>query len=125
MPDNGPSALVYAFPAMALAAVLAYFLYGAVDRLGLENRRAEARVTGKQVARGSTTYNTNVVAGRAWTQASKNSDAYVIGLEVDGQAAGGAVTPQLSESLRAGDLVRIEFQRTRFSKQIVVIDVRR
>jgi hypothetical protein len=81
-------------------------------------------VTGKQFAAGSTTYNTNVVAGRAWTQSSKNPDAYVIGLEVNGEAAGGAVSPQLYEALKPGDIVSVEFQRTRFSKQIVVTDVR-
>jgi hypothetical protein len=125
MPENGPNAFVYVVPAVALAAFLVYFGYGAVDRLGLESQRATARVTGKQVAAGSTTYHTNVVAGRAWTQTSKNPDGYVIGLEVNGEAAGGAVSPQLYETLQPGDLVSVEFQRTRFSKQIVVTDVRR
>ena len=125
MPKNGPNPLVYAFPAIALAAVLLYYLYGAVDRVGLDTERTEARVTGKQFAPGSTTYNTNVVAGRAWTQSSKNPDFYVIGLEVNGEAVGGAVTPQMYESLRPGDLVHVEFQRTRFSGQLLVTDVRR
>jgi hypothetical protein len=125
MRGNSPNPLVYAFPAIALVAVLAYYLYGAVDRLGLNSERAEARVIGKQLAAGSTTYNTNVVAGRAWTQSSKNPDAYVIGLEVNGEAAGGAVSPELYETLQPGDVVRVEFQRTRFSKQIVVTGVHR
>src|SRR5258708_30800871 len=112
MPESGPNPLVYAFPAIALALVLLYYLYGAVDGLGTDTQRTEARVTGKQYAPGSTTYNTNVVAGRAWTQSSKNPDFYVIGLEVEGEPAGGAVTPQMYESLQPGDVVHVEFQRT-------------
>jgi hypothetical protein len=124
MPENGPSPLVYAFPAIALALGLLYYAYGAADRLGLEVQRAEARVTGKQITPGSTTYHTNTVAGRAWTQSSKNPDWYVIGFEVNGQPAGGAVTPELYESLQPGDIVRVEYQRTRFSGRIVVTDLR-
>jgi hypothetical protein len=125
MPSNGPSPFVYLLPAVALAAVLLYYLYGAVDRFGLETQQAEARVTGKQFAPGSTTYNTNIVAGRAWTQSSQNPDAYIIGLDVNGVVTGGAVTPELYESLQPGERVRVEFQRTRFSGQILVTGVRR
>ena len=105
MPESGPSPLVYAIPAVVLAAVLLYYVYGAVDRFGLDTQRTEARVTAKQFASGSTTYNTNIVAGQALTQSSKNPDFYVIGLEVNGEPVGGAVTPQVYESLQPGDLV--------------------
>ena len=125
MPESGPSPLVYALPAVVLAAVLVYYVYGAVDRFGLDTQRTEARVTGKQFAPGSTTYNTNIVAGRALTQSSKNPDFYVIELDMNGELAGGAVTPQMYESFQPGDLVHVEFQRTRFSKQVLVTGVRR
>ena len=125
MPANSPNAFVYLFPAIALAAVLLYFLYGAVDRFGLETHQADARVTGKQFAPGSTTYNTKVVAGRAWTESTRNPDAYIVTLEVDGEATGGAVSPQMYESLKEGERVRVRYQRTRFSKQILVTDVSR
>jgi hypothetical protein len=125
MAENGPSPLVYAFPAVALGVVLLWYVYGAVDRFGLDVQRAQARVTGRQFAKGSTTYNTKVIAGQTLVEGTKNPDAYVIGLEVDGEAAGGAVTPELYSSLQPGDIVHVEFQRTRFSKKIVVTGVRR
>jgi hypothetical protein len=125
MASNRPNPIVYVVPAVALGAVLVYFLYGAIDRLGLETQRAEARVTGKQIASGSTTYNTNIVAGRAWTQGTKNADIHVIEFAVNGVATGGAVTPEMYASLQAGDVVRVEFQETRVTKQILVTDVRR
>jgi len=123
--SSGPNPLVYVVPAVALAGALLYYGYGAADRLGLETHHTEARVTGKQFAQGSTTYNTKIVAGRAWTEGTQNPDFHVIGLEVEGEATGGAVSPQLYESLQTGDRVQVEYQRTRFSKQILVTDVRR
>jgi hypothetical protein len=123
-----PSSLnpwTYALPAVALAAVLLYFLYGAVDRFGLEIEQTEARVTGKQFAAGSTTYNTNVVAGRAHTQSSTNPDAHIVLVDIGGVATGGMVSPMLYESLQPGELVHVAFKRTRLSKRIVVTNVRR
>jgi hypothetical protein len=125
MSSSGPNRLVYVFPAVAFAAVGLYYLYGAVDRLGLETRKAEARVTGKQVAHGSTTYNTRIAGGRAWTQATDNPDAYILEFVVDGEPTGGAVDPQMYEVVKEGDPVRVEFQRTRLTKRLVVTDVRR
>jgi hypothetical protein len=125
MQPNRPNAFVYIFPALALVAVLVYFLYGAADRLGLETREAQALVTGKQFTPGSTTYNTNVVAGRTWTEASKYPDAYVVALQLDGEATAGMVSPQMYESLSPGERVRVSYRRTRFSKRILVTDVRR
>jgi hypothetical protein len=123
--STGPNRLVYIFPAVALAAVALYYLYGAVDRLGLETQQAEARVTGKQFASGSTTYNTRIAGGRAWSQATENPDAYIVALEVEGEATGGAVDSQMYESLSEGDRVQVQFQRTRFSRQILITNVRR
>ena len=125
MSSSGPNRLVYVFPAIAFAAVGLYYLYGAVDRLGLETRKAEARVTRKQVAHGSTTYNTTIAGGRAWTQATDNPDAYILEFVVDGEPTGGAVDPQIYETVKEGDPVRVEFQRTRLTGRLVVTDVRR
>jgi hypothetical protein len=122
---SGPNPMTYALPAVALAAVLLYFLYGAADRFGLETEQTDARVTGKQFAAGSTTYNTKVVADRAWTQSSTNPDAHILLMDVNGVATGGVVTPQMYESVQPGELVHVTFTRTRFSKQVLVTDVRR
>jgi len=115
----------YAFPAVALAGVTVYLLYSALNRFGLARHETQARVTGKQFAPGSTTYNTNIVAGQALTQSSRNPDAYIITLELNGVATGGAVTPQMYELLQPGELVHVTFKRTRFSNQILVTDIRR
>jgi hypothetical protein len=125
MASTGPSRLVYVFPAIAFAAVGLYYLYGAIDRLGLETHETEVRVTGKQIAPGSTTYNTRIASGRAWTQATENPDGYVVVFEIEGQPTGGAVDSETYGSLKEGDELHVRFQRTRLSKQIVVTEVRR
>ena len=121
----GPSPLVYLFPALALLAVVAYFVYGAIDRLGLESHTAEARVTGKQFTPGSTTYTTEVIAGRTMTKANRNPDAYVVELDVGGEATGGMVSPDLYETLTPGERVHVKVRRTRLSKRMLVTDVHR
>jgi hypothetical protein len=122
---QGVNPIAYLVPALAVAAVALYFLYGAVDRLGLEARDAEARVTGKQFTPGSTTYTTEVTAGRAWTKAHRNPDVFLVTLDVAGEATGGAVAPQLYDALQPGERVRVRVRRTRLSKRLLVTDVRR
>jgi hypothetical protein len=123
---KGASPLVYIFPALAFAAVCVYFLYGALDRIGLETHETDGRITTKQFAQGSTTYNTNIVAGRAWTQSSQNPDQYMVSLELDGDVTtGGFVDKQMYESLQPGERVRVKYQRTRFSNKLMVTEVSR
>lgn len=124
MEQNDSTQLVYVFPVVALAAVLLYYVYGAIDRLGLEVQHAEGRVTGKQVAAGSTTYNTNYIDGRAVVTGTKNPEMYVVAVDVNGEPAGGAVTREVYDSLQQGDVVQVRFRRTRFSQRLLVTDVR-
>ncbi|HMF97683.1 MAG TPA: hypothetical protein VKE96_25465 [Vicinamibacterales bacterium] len=123
--STGPNAMTYLVPAVALVAALCFVLYSALDRYGLATEQVVARVTGKQIAAGSTTYNTNVAGGRAWTQASTNPDTLIVLLDIDGVVTGGAVTPELYASLQTGELVHVALARTRFSNRIMVSDVRR
>lgn len=122
---QGPNAFVYVFPAVLLLGAALYFGYGALDRAGLAARQADAVVTGKQHAAGSTTYNTNIVGGRALTQATRNPDAYIVTFVVEGEPTGGAVSRELYDSLQTGDPVHVQFRRTRLSNRIVVTTVSR
>ena len=125
MQSESGSSYTYVFPALIFVGVLLWYLYGAVDRIGLETQEGEARVTGKQFAQGSTTYNQKIVAGRAWTETVQNPDQYIVNLELRGEPTGGAVTPELYQSLQEGERVRVKYIRTRFSGRLLVTDVRR
>jgi hypothetical protein len=122
---EGTSPYAYIFPALALGAAILYYAYGALDRMGLDTQETFAQVTERNFAQGSTTYHTNIVAGRAWTQSSQNPDAYMVGLEVEGTPTGGFVTKQMYDTLATGDRVRVKYKRTRFSNKLVVTDVSR
>lgn len=125
MPAQGPSPFVYVFPALLLIAVVLYFGYGALDRSGLPSKTVATVVTGKQFAKGSTSYHTVVVGSQRLVQGDQNPDAYIVTFEVDGQPTGGAVNRELYDELQAGDSVHVQFQRTRLSHRIVVTGVTR
>ena len=125
MPPQGPNPFVYIFPAVLLAAVAVYFIYGAVDRMGLEASPAEAQVTGKQFAAGSTTYTTEVIGGRTMTRANRNPEAYIVTLRVGSEESGSTVSKQLYDVLEAGQRVHVKVRRTRLSKRLLITDVTR
>jgi hypothetical protein len=123
VPQRGPNPFVYLFPAAALAAVLLYFAYGAVDRAGLETHQATAVVTGKHATPGSTTYHTTVVGGRSVSRPQRNPDVYMVTLTLDGVPTGGLVERALYDSLHAGAPVDVRFRRTRLSGRILVTEL--
>jgi hypothetical protein len=125
MSSQGSTSFAYLFPAVALVAVVLYFAYGAIDRLGLAAHDTEAQVTGKQYAAGSTTYTTEVIGGRTMTKANKNPEAFIVTLRVGNEETGSAVSKPLYESLQAGERVRVRVRRTRLSKRLLVTDVTR
>ena len=117
--------MTYIFPGAALAAVSLYYLYGAIDRVALKTYLTDTLITSKNFAEGSTTYNTNIVADRAWTQSSQNPDFYVVGLDIEGVKTGGLVTKEMYDSLAVGDRIHVKYQRTRLTKKLLITNVSR
>lgn len=116
---------VFIFSAVAIVAVILYFAYGAIDRLGLGARATTAVVTGKQYNPPGRSYYTNIVAGRAWTQSQETSETYVVMLRVGGEDTVGLVSKPLFESLNAGDRVNVKVQRTRITRRLEAVEVTR
>lgn len=125
MPPQGPNPFVYIFPALLVVAAVLYFGYGALDRAAVATKSATAVVTGKQFAKGSTTYHTTMVGNQNLVQADRNPDAYVLLFDLEGEHTGGAVSRELYDALQPGDSVRVRFRRTRLSNRILVTDVSR
>jgi hypothetical protein len=80
-------------------------------------------VTNKTYTPGSTTYNTNIVAGRSWVQPYQQPDTYALSLEVNGQKTVGLVTKDQYDAINIGDQVTVTIAYTRFSKQMMVMGV--
>ncbi len=117
--------LAYIFPTVLLLAVLCYYAYGAVDRLGLPTRETAAIVTGKKFTPGSKTYNTNVVGGQTLTQSYRQADFYAVSVEVAGVQGIVLVDPATFAALQINDRVSVSIQRTRLSGQLLVTQLRR
>jgi hypothetical protein len=115
---------VYVFAAIVIGAVLVYYGFGLIDRMGVEVRSSAATVTGKQYTAGGKTYVTNVAGGRTWTQAQETPETYAVTLNVGGEPTVGLVSKQMFESLNAGDKVNVKFRRTRITKRLEVIGCR-
>jgi hypothetical protein len=116
---------VYIFSIVAIAAVVLYFAYGAIDRVGLGVRSATAVVTGKQYNPPGRSYYTNIVAGRAWTQSQETSETYAVTVNVAGEDTVGLVSKQLFESLNPGERVNVKVRRTRITRRLEAIEVSR
>ena len=117
--------IAYVIPALMLGAVVVYYLYGAVDHVGLDVRSADAVVIEKQHSAGSTTYTTNVVGGRTSTQSHENPDMFAISLQIGEEQTVGLVSEEMFEALGAGDQVRVKVRRTRIGGQLEVVEVSR
>ncbi|HYR91351.1 MAG TPA: hypothetical protein VE422_45260 [Terriglobia bacterium] len=117
--------LVYIFPAIVVTALLLYFVYGAIDRMGLETRTSLATVTGKQFNQAGTTYHTTVAGGRTWVQSDKTPESYVVMLNVGDERSVGLVSKELYQSLQANDTVQVKIRRTRITGRLEVVDVRK
>ena len=116
---------VYILPAIAIVALLLYFAYGAVDRLGLETHDSLATVTGKQFNAAGTTYRTTVAGGQTWVQSDKTPETYVVLLNVGGEPTVAVVSKQLYETLQTNDSVQVTTRRTRITRRLEVVQVSR
>jgi hypothetical protein len=117
--------IAYILPAILLGAVGLYFLYAAVDRLGLPLQSASAMVTAKQVSPGTTTSWTNIAGGRAWVQSAVNPDNYVVSLDIGDESTVALVTKPVFDALQPGDRVSVEYTRTRIGGVVLVVQVNR
>jgi len=114
----------YIFPALALCAVLIYFFYAAIDRIGLGTRDSVATVTGKRFTQGGKSYYTTVVNGQSFVQSQGTPETYAITLIVDGEQTSGLVSKQQFQSINTNDSVQVTIQRTRITKRLQVVEVR-
>jgi len=116
---------VYIFSVVVIGAVLLYFLYGAIDRTGLDVRSAVATVTGKQFNESGKSYYTTIAGGRSWVQSQETPETYVVTLTVVGEPTAALVSKQQFESLSANDTVQVKIRRTRITGRLEVVEVTR
>lgn len=114
---------VFIFSGLLLVAVLAYFGWGVLDRLGLAEETASAVVTGKHYNPPGVTYRTTIAGGRAWTLADSTSETYVVLLNIGQEPTVAIVSKEMHDALRPGDAVQVRLHRTRLSRRLEVTEV--
>jgi hypothetical protein len=115
----------YIFPALVFVAVACYYTYGAIDRIGLPTREVEGIVTGKQFTPGSTTYNSNVVAGQNYVQAQQQPDYYAVSVRIQDTPSVALVDRATYAAVQVNERVHLKIQRTRITGRLVVVELRR
>ena len=110
--------------ALLLVGVGGWYAWGAIDTAALPTEERSAVVTGKQVNPATQTYNTNIVAGRAWTQSHTQGDTRVVTLKVGDEDSVGYVDASHYQRLKAGDTVQVRVHRTRLTRRLEVLEVR-
>ena len=116
---------VYIFSILAIVAVVSYFAYGAFDRLRLEVRTSAATVTEKQFNKSFKSRYTTIIDGRSVVQSQETPETYAVVLKVGDEPAWGLVSKQLYESLQTDDTVQVRIRRTRLTRRLEVVEVKR
>ncbi len=116
---------MFYFSVAAIAAMVLFISYMAVDRLGLRSENETALVIGKQHYRGGEAPIVNIAAGRPWVQSQLQPDMYLLSLKSDNEELGAGVSQTTFDNVNPGDTVNIVKQRRRLSGISVIIDVTR
>lgn len=116
---------IFIISGLLIVAALGYFGWGMLDRIGLPDEKASGVITGKHYNPPGTTYRTTIAGGRAWTLADPTSETYLVLLNVGQEATVAIVSKELHDGLQPGDAVQVRMHRTRLSKRLEVIDVKR
>jgi hypothetical protein len=116
---------IYIFSAVVIGAVLLYYVYGAIDRTGLEVSAAVAKVTDKQFTKSGRSYYTTIAGDRTWVQSKETPETYAVVLLVGNERTAAVVSKELYESLQANDSVQVKTRRTRITRKLEVVEVTR
>lgn len=116
---------MYALGLLVLAGVAVYFLFLAVNTVGLSEDASEATVVDKRYLAPGQTYRTEIIGGRSYVRPQATPDMYLLELDLGDDRAHAAVSPELYESIQIGDPVLATVQRRRLTGVIQVTEVRR
>jgi hypothetical protein len=102
-----------------------YFLFMAVDGLGLEVQTGTAKVLGLEYREAGKTYTTEIINNRPYVRPQARPEMYLLKLDINGRETAGAVPRALYEAVQPGDQVRVTYQRRRITGLLQVLEVSR
>lgn len=116
---------IYIFSVVVIGAVLLYYVYGAIDRTGLEVSAAVGTVVDKKYTKSGRSYYTTIAGGQSWIQSRETPETYAVVLNVGNERTAGVVSKGLYESLQANDMVQVKIRRTRITGRLEAVEVTR
>ena len=108
---------------LMLAGFLIYLGFTAVNRLGLQDQTAKARVVGKDYKEAGQTYVTQKVGNKTLTIPQSYAEMYLLTLDIQGRPGACAVDKTVYDRLRVGDQVNVVYRRKRITGAIEVVSV--
>jgi hypothetical protein len=107
-----------------IALFVTYYLFMAVDRVGLEDQRATAVVLGKEHRPPGRRYVTQIINNRPLELPQETPETCVLTLDLSGTHTEGIVARSLFDAVRVGDRVQVTYQRRRLTGGLQVVSVR-
>jgi hypothetical protein len=111
--------------AVVLAALAVYFVFMAVDGMGLSDQSGTAVVVGKQYRKSHETYTTERFGDTNVTRPSTVPEMYILELTIDGKPAAAAVEKSLFDAATTDDRMTVTYQRRRLTGTLQVTGVSR
>jgi len=100
-----------------------FFLFQAVDTLGLEVKKASARVIAREHRETVMGYRTEIINNQPRAVANVTPEMYVLHLDIDGHRAEAAVSHSFYDAVQPGDRVQVTFQKRRLTGGLRVLEV--
>jgi hypothetical protein len=116
---------MYIFGAIILVCVAIYFLFMAIDSLGLKEEKATAKVISKGYKQAGKTYITQIVANRPVVLPQVKPEMYILQVEIEGKKTECAVDKSLYEAINPEDQVQVVYQKRRILGKSQVLKVTR
>lgn len=114
---------MYIFGAIAIVCFALYFLFMAIDGLGLKETQATAKVIAKGYKQAGKTYVTQIVANRPVVLPQATPEMYLLQLNIGGKKTECAVEKSIYENINAEDLIQVIFQKRRILGKVQVLRV--
>jgi hypothetical protein len=125
VPSTNPNRVMTVLGVVILVGAGLYFLFTAVNGVGLPELQATARVVGKEYRSAGVTYAPQVIGGRTHALPQATPEAYVLKLEIGGEGTECAVPKELYEASSVDDKVQVVYQQKRLTGALHVMDVKR
>lgn len=117
--------VMYRVGAVVLACVAIYFLFTAVNTLGLAEESGTGVVVGKAYREAGTTYHTQVIDGRSYVRPQATPDMYLLDLTIDEKSVQAEVERALFDDVEQGEQVEVVYRQHRLTGGTQVVRVSR